>query len=144
VVNLCRASLTSSHVGWMLCLTLKTPVSHSFVNRGVMSRTGTAPTTDHAGHDLVERWRFSELDEALELEPVSPVSWRVCDGRVTAGPGRLLGFVQERQGTFEVMQVADRFIWTMFPTMQDALTHVAATRDAVLVARRAGDLAWLE
>lgn len=45
---------------------------------------------------------------------------------------------------FEVMQVADDFIWSVFPSMREALTHIVATSHAVLAARRSGNLAWVK
>jgi len=75
---------------------------------------------------------------------VSPGAWQVRDSRRTPGrEGNLLGFVQERQGNFEVMQLADQFRWSMFPTMELAVDHIANTNAAVIAARHLGDLAWV-
>lgn len=82
------------------------------------------------------------FDAALVLEPAAPGSWRVREDRGT-DLARYLAFIQEQETGFEVMQVADSFTWSTFPTMRAALTHVAITSRAVLVARSGSDLAWL-
>ena len=92
---------------------------------------------------LRELQRRMQLDEALVLEAAAPGSWRVCDGRVAAGNGRFLGFVEERDGAFEVMQVANDFIWSTVPSMRDALDHIVATSPSMLLGRANGELAWL-
>lgn len=67
--------------------------------------------------------RRDRLDDALVLEFVPPGAWQVCDARVAArGAGRFLAFVEERDGRFEVMQLADKFVWSTFATMPSALT----------------------
>jgi len=54
--------------------------------------------------------RDPDLLNAISLVLVSPGAWQVRDSRRTPGrEGNLLGFVQERQGNFEVMQLADQF-----------------------------------
>jgi hypothetical protein len=87
-----------------------------------------------------DRERRAGLDEALLLEHVSGVVWRVCDSRHPAGSdGRFLGFVEERDGLFEVMQIAETFIWTSFESMRAALDHVVATNEEVAGRRKLAD-----
>jgi hypothetical protein len=84
------------------------------------------------------------LADALVLEVVLAGSWRVCDARVAANtPGHVLAFVDERKGVFQVMQLADIFVWSTFSTMHLALAHVVDTHAAVVAARSTGELAWL-
>jgi hypothetical protein len=87
--------------------------------------------------------RLVLFDAALVLEPAAPGSWRVRDDRGTTDLAQYLAFIQEQETGFEVMQVADHFTWSTFPTMRAALVHVAITSRAVLVARSGSDLAWL-
>jgi len=90
---------------------------------------------DTAWSGLRELQRRIQLDEALLLEPVAPGSWRVCDARVAAGDGRFLGFVDERDGAFEVIQLAEDFVSSTFPSMRAALDHIVATSPAVVLGR---------
>jgi hypothetical protein len=98
---------------------------------------------DPARSGLRELQRRIQLDEALLLEPATPGSWRVCDGRIPTGDGRFLGFIDERDGAFEVMQFADDFVWSTFPTMRAALDYIVATSTAVQLGRPNGELAGL-
>jgi hypothetical protein len=94
-------------------------------------------TTDFAHLDTVrmalgERERRDRLHDALLLEHVSGSAWRVCDSRRPSGSsGRFIGFIEERDGRFEVMQSADTFIWTTFDSMREALTHIVSTNQEV-------------
>ena len=71
--------------------------------------------------------RDDHLIDALQLEPAGVGSWRVCDSRVARGEGRFLAFIDEKDDEFEVMEFTDEFVWTTFPTMDDAFAHVART-----------------
>jgi hypothetical protein len=83
-------------------------------------------------------------DEALILEPVSPHSWRVCDSRIPEGTaGRMVAFVDERAGQYEVMQIADKFMWETFETMDFALQHISASQAELDQVRAEGDLSWV-
>ena len=90
------------------------------------------------------RQPHDQLDEALLLEQAGPSSWRVCDGRIARGQGRFLAFVDRKGDTFEVMQIADDFVWASFPTMRAALDHVVETYSARLSERSAGEVDWLK
>jgi len=90
-----------------------------------------------------EARRVRELDEALLLEQVGSGSWRVCDSRIATGHERFLGFVDQKDDGFEVMQLADCFVWSVFPTMRAALRHIVATNPAVPSERPAEHLGWL-
>jgi hypothetical protein len=84
------------------------------------------------------------FDEALILEPVSPHSWRVCDRRIPEGTaGRMVAFVDERAGQFEVMQIADKFVWETFETMDSALEHISTSQAEIDQVRAEGDLSWV-
>jgi len=77
---------------------------------------------------VADRQRRELLNEAIVLEHVSGRAWRVCDSRCPAGAdGRFLGFVEERDGMFDVMQITETFIWTSFDSMRSALNHIVAT-----------------
>jgi hypothetical protein len=108
-----------------------------------MTRVPVLSRPDPAWSGLRELQRRIQLDEALLLEPAGPGSWRVCDGRIPTGDGRFLGFIDERDGTFEVMQLAADFVWSTFPSMRAALDHIVATSPAVPSGRPNGELAWL-
>lgn len=99
--------------------------------------------SEPAWSGLREIQRRIQLDEALVLDPAASGSWRVCDGRIPAGNGRFLAFVEERDGQFEVMQISEDFVWSTFPSMRAALDHIVATSPTVLVGRPNGELAWL-
>jgi hypothetical protein len=100
-----------------------------------------APATPSIDDGRVE---VLTLDEALILNRVTEHAWRVCDSRhAPHSPGYLLGFVEETTNGVELMQLGDKFIWTGFPTMRDALTHVVNTAYITATQRAAGDLAWL-
>jgi hypothetical protein len=100
-----------------------------------------SPVASTAG--FPEEQRLMLFDAALVLEPAAPGSWRVREDRSSTELARFLAFIQEQESGFEVMQVADKFTWSTFPTMRAALVHVALTSRASLVARSGSDLAWL-
>jgi hypothetical protein len=108
-----------------------------------MSEIATSAPPSSPVQTLAELRRRARLDEALRLQYVAPGCWRVYDGPALSGHDPILAFIQQRDETFEVMQVAGDFVWTIFPTMRDALTHIVATSEAVLRARSAGELSWL-
>jgi hypothetical protein len=99
---------------------------------------------DAPNPDSTELERQNRLDEALILESGGPGLWRVCDGRVPGGPSRLLALVEMKGDEFEVMQLANQFVWATFPTMHAALSHVVVSHPTVLAARPAGRLTWLQ
>lgn len=90
------------------------------------------------------RLQHDQLDDALSLEQAGPSSWRVCDGRIARGQGRFLAFIDRKGDTFEVMQIANDFVWASFPTMRAALDHVVETYSARLSEGSAGQLDWLK
>ena len=71
--------------------------------------------------------RDGQLAGALCPDRVGVGSWRVCDSRVARGEGRFLAFIDEKDDEFEVMEFTDEFVWTTFPSMDDAFAHVART-----------------
>ncbi|MET4782885.1 hypothetical protein [Glaciihabitans sp. UYNi722] len=84
------------------------------------------------------------FDEALILEPVSPHSWRVCDSRIPEGTARrMVAFVDERAGQYDVMQIADKFVWTTFETMDSAIQHISASQAEIDHVRADGNLSWV-
>ncbi|MEJ1231272.1 MAG: hypothetical protein WDM88_12525 [Galbitalea sp.] len=98
----------------------------------------TIPTAEQC-HERRDR-----LTNAIALALVSPGAWQVRDTRRLPGQeGHLLGFVQQRHGSFEVMQLADDFRWATFPSMESAVAHVVNTNDEVVEARRWGELDWV-
>ena len=85
-----------------------------------------------------------ELRRALVLFPATETAWRVCDSRrAPHTPGYLLGFVELFPDRVELMQVGERFIWTAFADLDEALTHIAETAHATETDRAAGELAWI-
>jgi hypothetical protein len=51
--------------------------------------------------------------------------------------------VEQVGDSVELMQLGEKFIWTGFPTMRDALTHVVNTAYITATQRAVGDLAWV-
>jgi hypothetical protein len=84
------------------------------------------------------------LNEALVLRRVTDRAWQVCDDRLAPHtPGHLLGFVEKNHVGVELMQLGEKFIWTEFATLDEALAHVARTAHTTATQRAVGDLAWL-
>jgi hypothetical protein len=106
----------------------------------------TVQTSNTAFHlpwpDDAETQRRLRLIEALVLERAAERAWRVCDSRIATGPDRFLAFVEEKTCGFEVMQVADRFVWSVFATMPAALDYIVISSPGVSAARSIGELAW--
>lgn len=84
----------------------------------------------------------SDLRDALALEDAGVRSWRVCDCRVSRGPGRFLAFIEEKDDQFEVMQFGEGFVWTSFITIDEALAHIVRTAEAFVAARLSAESAW--
>jgi hypothetical protein len=84
------------------------------------------------------------LADALVLRRVTDRAWQVCDDRLAPHtPGHLLGFIEENSAGVELMQLGEKFIWTDFATLDDAVAHVADTAYLTATQRAAGELAWL-
>ena len=82
--------------------------------------------------------------EDVQLTVVTAHGWRVSDGRLPLGdPLRLLAFVEERRGVFEVMQLGADFHWHEFESLEEALAFVIETCPRVAQERLSGELAWL-
>jgi len=95
-------------------------------------------------HEAYPGQARDQLGDALVLEQAEPSSWRVCDGRISSGDGRYLAFIERRNDVFELMQVADDFVWTGFPTMKAALAYVVETHDSLREARSSGIHSWVK
>jgi hypothetical protein len=55
----------------------------------------------------------------------------------------MVAFVDENDNHIDVMQIADTFIRTTFPTMSSALHHISTTRADLARTRADGDLSWV-
>jgi hypothetical protein len=55
----------------------------------------------------------------------------------------MVAFVDERAGQYEVMQIADKFVWTTFDTMGSALQHVSDSQASIDHVRADGNLSWV-
>lgn len=83
--------------------------------------------------------------EDILVRMLSASQWRVLDRRwPEADACSLLGFIEEKNHQFEVMQLAHGFQWFTYPSLAEALNHFsepagrAAGRDLELApARRA-------
>ena len=108
---------------------------------GTISTISTI-STETAQVETIPFSTVTELD--LVLVQVAAHGWRVCDARRHEDdPHRLLGFVEERSGEFEVMQLGGGFHWSTFATMRDALAYLTRTSAAMSEDRMAGELSWI-
>ncbi len=74
--------------------------------------------------------------EDLDFDPVTAHGWRIADGRAEAHP-RVLGYIEWRDGVFEVMRFDAGFEVHEFETLDDAAEFVrraglAGVREHVL------------
>ena len=98
--------------------------------------SGSHPSTQDDIH-------FDQFD--ADVHQVASFGWRVCDARIPENdPRRLLGFVEERDGRFEVMQIGNGFRWSTFATMREALTHMLSTAPETTKERMDGELSWID
>ncbi|UFS59571.1 hypothetical protein [Subtercola endophyticus] len=81
----------------------------------------------------------------LLLIPVCDHCWRVNAARAdSAAASEVLGFVEQRaEFAFEVMQLGRSFTWTMFPTLDEALSYLWRGSRAALAGKAAGELSWV-
>ncbi|MEO6944092.1 MAG: hypothetical protein ABI053_05220 [Lacisediminihabitans sp.] len=62
--------------------------------------------------------------EDLVVQPLSESQWRVSDRRYSENDAcSLLGFIEEKDGTFELTQLEHGFEWFYFRTLGAAVTH---------------------
>ena len=107
------------------------------------------PHDAHVSSDESDRVNESDrvgqpLEEAIIFNRVTQSAWQICDSRCAPhSPGYLLGFVDHVGDGVELMQLGNGFIWTRFPSMQDALAHVITTATMTETDKVAGDLAWV-
>ena len=82
--------------------------------------------------------------DCVVLEQVALQGWRACDDRLPPEhPRRLLGFVEQRDGIFEVMQLGTGFVWSTFESLEEAMRHVVRSAPALIEERLAGELNWI-
>lgn len=62
---------------------------------------------------------------SLLVEPLAVSQWRVCDSRwPERHANRLLGFIEiTKNGSFEVMQLANGFEWFTYASLDEATAH---------------------
>lgn len=85
----------------------------------------------------------ADLGDAV-VEPLFLGGWRISDRLIdTADPAHLLGFIERRDGRFEVMQIGIGFAWTCFETMDLALDHLLTEGRIAAETRASGSLSWL-
>ncbi|GAB3039402.1 hypothetical protein GCM10027052_19440 [Parafrigoribacterium mesophilum] len=61
----------------------------------------------------------------IDVQSLSPSAWRICDTRFSQHDDAraLIGFVEEKDGVFEVMQMGRGFEWFTYATLEDAIAH---------------------
>ena len=60
----------------------------------------------------------------IDVQSLSASAWRIRDTRFPEQDARaLIGFIEAKGETFEVMQMGRGFQWFTYPTMQDAVAH---------------------
>jgi hypothetical protein len=70
----------------------------------------------------------------LQVIPLSSKEWRVSDARYAYDDGRsVLGYIGESRGVFEVVEFSDPVRYSFFPTVDDALSHLAHTASRRMV-----------
>ena len=52
--------------------------------------------------------RAAGSTEKVDLTPLSDTMWRVCDGRFEAGDLRIIGYLHELDGTYEMVWMRPR------------------------------------
>lgn len=59
------------------------------------------------------------------VRDVASSGWRVHDDRMPERDAHsVLGFIEKRDGRFEVMQLGSGFRWSTFDTMDEAVSHL--------------------
>ena len=101
---------------------------------------GTPESDSDSDATADERLALALLD-AVQLEVAGTRLWRVCNRRIAVGPDRFMGLIEETRDQFDVMVVGDDYLWTLFPTFWDALTHILHTHDERSAQRSLGDTA---
>jgi hypothetical protein len=60
----------------------------------------------------------------IDVQSLSSSAWRIRDTRFPEQDARaLIGFIEEKGGVFEVMQMGRGFQWFTYRTMQEAVAH---------------------
>ncbi|MEO7148204.1 MAG: hypothetical protein ABIW81_07020 [Terrimesophilobacter sp.] len=67
-------------------------------------------------------------EEDLVVQPLSRSQWRVSDRRYSEHDAcSLLGFIEEKDGTFELTQLEHGFQWFYFSSLAEAIAHFTQT-----------------
>jgi hypothetical protein len=93
-----------------------------------------------------ERGHDSEADGLLivRLQWLGASAWKVSDGRLLDEDARsLLGFIEKRGESFELMQVGATFSWLVFGSLTEALWQVMRSGEGSADDRQRGELAWI-
>lgn len=110
------------------------------------SHPTAAAALDHEIRALVESQPDSssaDFGDAV-VEALFLGGWRISDRLIDAAdPAHLLGFIERRDGRFEVMQIGIGFAWTSFDTMAQALDHLLTEGRIAAGTRATGSLSWL-
>lgn len=97
---------------------------------------GPAVFPDHIQRDSLPRTR-----EDLVVYTLSASQWRISDRRYPEhDASSLLGFIEEKDGTFELTQLEHGFEWFYFSSLAEAVAHFARATPADSLAEQ--ELSW--
>ncbi|MET4781563.1 hypothetical protein [Glaciihabitans sp. UYNi722] len=68
--------------------------------------------------------RTRQPADAIEIVALSNGEWRVCDSRLPNDDARrVLGFIESKNGAYEVFQLGRAFEWFVFDSLAEATAH---------------------
>jgi hypothetical protein len=69
--------------------------------------------------------RAAGSTEKVDLTPLSETMWRVCDGRLEDGDLRIIGYLQDLEGVYEMMWMRPRLgVVRTYGSLEDALRAI--------------------
>lgn len=91
-----------------------------------MSDFSTGPNRTHeAGGSPPSADRSGRRREDVSVERVAPLGWRVRDLRPSQQDGHaMLGFIEQEDGRFEVIQLGEGFRLLTFESLDEAVRHL--------------------
>ena len=91
--------------------------------------------------DLVDGGGNPPTPEDLIVQPLSGSQWRVSDRRYPEHDAcSLLGFIEEKDDTFELTQLEHGFQWFYFSSLTEAIAHFTQTQPEDSIAET--ELSW--
>lgn len=71
----------------------------------------------------------NRTSDDIQVNALSSREWRICDSRIAQDNAlSLIGFIDEHQGIYEVMEFTAPVEYSHFPSLEAAISHFITTK----------------